>query len=162
MHGAVYSEQAQCQDCYKCVRGCPVKAIRVTVGHATVMPERCIACGACVTACPSGAKVVRDDTGLAIRLLESKTRVVVSLAPSFVSEFPGVDPLQLIAAIRKLGFHGVSETALGAQQVSAWIAQELAEAYVPPPLVSSPPRVATITATMMIETNANAIAPRPR
>ncbi len=125
MHGAVYSEQAQCHDCYKCVRGCPVKAIRVTVGHATVMPERCIACGACVVACPSGAKIVRNDTALVVRLLETRARVVVSLAPSFVSEFRGLEPARLIAAIRSLGFHGVSETALGAQEVSAWIAQEL-------------------------------------
>lgn len=125
MNGAVYSEQAQCHDCYKCVRGCPVKAIRVTVGHATVMPERCIACGACVTACPSGAKVVRDDTALAQRLLETRSRVVVSLAPSFVSEFAGIEPARLIAALRRLGFYGVSETALGAQEVSAWVAREL-------------------------------------
>jgi len=125
MNGAVYSEQAQCHDCYKCVRGCPVKAIRVTVGHATVMPERCIACGACVTACPSGAKVVRDDTALVVQLLENRPRVVVSLAPSFVSEFEGIEAPQLIAALRKLGFLGVSETALGAQQVSAWVAREL-------------------------------------
>ncbi|HNX96031.1 MAG TPA: [Fe-Fe] hydrogenase large subunit C-terminal domain-containing protein, partial [Holophaga sp.] len=125
MYGAVYSELAQCQDCYRCIRECPVKAIRVSQSRAIVMQERCIACGACVAACPSGAKRVRDDIGLAAHLLETRANVIVSLAPSFVSEFEGIEPAQLIAALRRLGFSAVSETALGAQEVSARIAQEL-------------------------------------
>jgi len=123
--GAVYSEQAQCQDCYKCVRACPVKAIRVSAAHAVVVPELCIACGACVSACPSGAKRVRDDLEGVEALLKGKRPVVVSLAPSFRSEFEGVEPGQLIAALRRLGFTAVSETALGAEQVSARLAQDL-------------------------------------
>ena len=125
MNGPVYSQLAQCQDCYKCVRHCPVKAIRVTQGHAVVMPERCIQCGSCVNACPSGAKQVRDDLPGVLRLLGSGARVLVSLAPSFVSAFDGVTPRQLVAALRRLGFYGVSETALGAQEVSARLAQDL-------------------------------------
>jgi PAS domain-containing protein len=45
--------------------------------------------------------------------------VAVSLAPSFVAQFPGVRAGQLIRALKKLGFFAVSETALGAQHVSA-------------------------------------------
>jgi iron only hydrogenase large subunit-like protein len=123
--GPVYSELAQCQDCYKCLRACPVKAIRVGAGHAVVMPERCLACGACVAACPSGAKRVRDDLPGIRRLLDGPRPVLVSLAPSYLSEFEGVDPRRVIAALRRLGFAGVSETALGAQQVSANLARIL-------------------------------------
>ena len=123
--GPVYSEQAQCQDCYKCVRACPVKAIRVSSDHAVVMPERCLACGACVAACPSGAKRVRDDQPRVAALLREGKPVVVSLAPSFASEFEGLGAGRLIAALRRLGFSGVSETALGAQEVSARLAREL-------------------------------------
>ncbi len=123
--GAVYSEQTQCQDCYKCVRECPVKAIRVSGGHAVVMPERCIACGACVGACASGAKRVREDLADVVALIASGIPVVVSLAPSFRSEFPGLAPTRLIAALKRLGFAAVSETALGAQEVSARLAQDL-------------------------------------
>ncbi|BDU71327.1 [Fe-Fe] hydrogenase large subunit C-terminal domain-containing protein [Mesoterricola silvestris] len=122
--GPVYSEQAQCQDCYKCVRACPVKAIRVSSAHAVVMPERCLACGACVSACPSGAKRVRDDLPLVEALLRGDRPVVASLAPSYLSEFPG-GPGRIIAALKRLGFAGVSETALGAQEVSARLAQDL-------------------------------------
>ncbi|MDR3404464.1 MAG: [Fe-Fe] hydrogenase large subunit C-terminal domain-containing protein, partial [Chthoniobacter sp.] len=46
---------------------------------------------------------------------------VVSLAPSFAAQYPGIRPGQLVHALKKLGFFAVSETALGAQQVSASI-----------------------------------------
>ncbi|MFW6223609.1 MAG: [Fe-Fe] hydrogenase large subunit C-terminal domain-containing protein, partial [Spirochaetota bacterium] len=52
-------------------------------------------------------------------------RVYVSLAPSYVSEFSRTDPEILIMALERLGFAGVSETALGAQVVSARLAADL-------------------------------------
>ena len=115
----IYTEKRECQDCYKCVRNCPVKAIKVEGGYASVIPELCIICGHCVEVCPNGAKRVRDDLPLARQLLGAKERVYVSLAPSYVSEFPGVRPGQMVHALKRLGFAGVSETALGAQEVSA-------------------------------------------
>ena len=115
----IYTERRECQDCYKCVRHCPVKAIRVEDGCASVIPELCIVCGQCVEFCPNGAKRVRDDLAATRQLLAHKKSVYVSLAPSYVTEFPDVKSSQLIAALKKLGFAGVSETALGAQQVSA-------------------------------------------
>jgi len=96
-----------------------VKAIKVEGGYASVVPELCIVCGHCVEVCPNGAKKVRDDLAKARQMLTLKKKVFVSLAPSFVTEFPGLQPAQLVGALKKLGFAGVSETALGAQQVSA-------------------------------------------
>ena len=52
---------------------------------------------------------------------------MVSLAPSFAAEFSGWKPGALIAALKQLGFSGVSETALGADFVSARIARDLAK-----------------------------------
>jgi iron only hydrogenase large subunit-like protein len=115
----IFTEKRECQDCYKCVRNCPVKAIKVEGGYASVVSELCIVCGHCVEVCPNGAKKVRDDLATARQLLALKDTVYVSLAPSYVTEFPGLPPAQLIGALKKLGFAGVSETALGAQQVSA-------------------------------------------
>jgi iron only hydrogenase large subunit-like protein len=96
-----------------------VKAIKVEGGYASVMPELCIVCGHCVEVCPNGAKKVRDDLASARQLLLQKKAVWVSLAPSYVTEFPGLPAARMIGALKKLGFAGVSETALGAQQVSA-------------------------------------------
>lgn len=124
----VRTEEAECQDCYKCLRNCPVKAIKVEYGRASIVPDLCIACGSCVAACPSKAKHVRDDTGLARDLLADPRRpVYVSLAPSWVSEFPGMPAGNMVAALRRLGFSGVGETALGAQEVSAATARLLRE-----------------------------------
>lgn len=120
----IYTEKTQCQDCYKCIRECPVKAIRVESGHAMVVPELCVLCGHCVTICPAGAKRVRDDLSRARQLLTLKERVIVSLAPSFASEFAGVGPERLVRAIKRLGFFGVSETAIGADLVSAQVAED--------------------------------------
>ncbi len=121
----VYTVETECQDCRKCIRHCPVKAIRFGQGRACVDPERCIACGQCVAVCPAQAQRVRDDLGRAKNLLQRKERVYVSLGPGYVSEFAGVEPAKLIAGLKALGFAGVSESALGAQQVSAQVVDRL-------------------------------------
>ena len=117
----IKTRKRECQDCNKCIRECPVKAIRVQDTCAQVVPELCILCGNCVLACPSNAKQVCDDLPSVQALLKSKRAVIASLAPSYVAQFPGVRPRQLIHALRKLGFFAVSETALGVQQVSSSI-----------------------------------------
>ncbi len=124
----IYTADAECQDCFKCVRHCPVKAIKVENGHASVIPELCVACGHCVEVCPAHAKKVRHDIGRVRQLLNQKDHpVYVSLAPSWVSEFKGLPKEKMIAALRKLGFAGVSETALGAQVVSYQLAKEMVD-----------------------------------
>ena len=123
----IYTEKHECQDCYKCVRHCPVKAIRVQDAYATIVTEMCVYCGVCVSTCPNAAKHVRNDLARARQLVKLPSRVYVSLAPSWLTEFPHITPDHMIAALRRLGFAGVSETALGAQQVSAHVAQSLRE-----------------------------------
>ncbi len=118
----IFTERTECQDCFKCIRECPVKAIKVENACAAVIPEFCVLCGHCVEVCPNGAKHVRDDLEQARKLLKDKEKVFVSLAPSFISEFPGVSASSIIRALKKLGFHGVSETALGAERVSGSVA----------------------------------------
>ena len=115
--GTVYTLYNECQDCYKCVRRCPVKSIRIQDGHACVISEKCISCGRCVGSCPSHAKRVRSDLEGVKKLLGSGQKVYVSLAPSWRASFLCTSK-QLIATFKKLGFAGVSETAIGAQEVS--------------------------------------------
>ncbi|BER92217.1 MAG: hypothetical protein PWP60_576 [Candidatus Atribacteria bacterium] len=116
----IKTEVTSCRDCYKCVRHCPVKAIRVSMGHAEIVDERCIKDGRCLNICPQGAKVVRKDVEKAITLLKNKEKVVVSLAPSFVAAFPEVSPGQLVSGLKRLGFQEIRETAEGAE----WVALE--------------------------------------
>lgn len=121
----VYTEKTECQDCFKCVRKCPVKAIEIEEGRASIASDLCIFCGHCVDVCSTKAKKVRDDLYRAKELLRQKQRVLVSISPSYVGEFAGVEPSHLISALKKLGFAAVSETSLGAQQVSARVAEQL-------------------------------------
>ncbi len=123
----VYTVETECQDCYKCLRHCPVKAIKVEQGRAAVIAGACIACGRCVEVCPAHAKHIRDDLGRARFLMERKERVYVSLAPSFAAAFPGVPAEALIHVLKKLGAAGVSETALGAELVNQAVADQLAD-----------------------------------
>lgn len=123
----IYTIKKECQDCYKCVRACPVKAIRVEDGHAAVIAENCVACGMCYTVCPTHAKHVRSDIEKVKALINSGAKVYASLAPSWAGVLDcGVSGL--VGMLKKLGFAGVSETALGAQQVSAATAEFLNQA----------------------------------
>jgi ferredoxin len=45
MFTAIETIKQNCRRCYTCVRSCPVKAIRIVDGQASVVAERCIACG---------------------------------------------------------------------------------------------------------------------
>jgi len=114
----IYTEKTECQDCYKCIRECPVQAIKVESGSASIMADLCILCGKCINICPKGAKKVRDDLQEAKKLVSDCGKVIASLDPSFVTEFPGVEPGQIVAGLRALGFYGVSESSLGAELVS--------------------------------------------
>jgi iron only hydrogenase large subunit-like protein/PAS domain-containing protein len=140
----IYTEKHECRDCYKCVRACPVKAIRVNNGSAVVDHHRCIFCGKCVAVCPANAKKIRNDIAAAKKLLTSRKSVYVSLAPSFSAEFSGYED-QVLKGLVKLGFTGISETALGAQLVServdALISKRSASDNITPYISSACPSV---------------------
>lgn len=130
---AIYTENNNCQDCYKCVKNCPVKAIKLEDGSASVIPELCIYCGKCTQVCPANAKKVRDDVHL-VRKDLNKEKIIVSLAPSYISEYNGIDTNKVIAAFKEAGFFGVSETALGAEKVALdtknWLEQQEKGVYI--------------------------------
>jgi len=113
----VYTLKNECHDCYKCVRECPVKAIKIQNGSASVIAEKCIACGHCVKVCPSEAKRVRTDIEKVKTLMIAGKEIYVSLAPSWTGIYDFTTPV-MVALLKKLGFKGVSETALGAEEVS--------------------------------------------
>lgn len=114
----VYTLTANCRDCYRCIRVCPVKAIRVQDGQAYVDDTRCIQCGTCVRECPQHAKTIRSDTERVRELLASGVHVAASIAPSFATVFTGWKSDRIPAALRRLGFSYVAETAEGADVVA--------------------------------------------
>lgn len=115
---AIYTERNNCQDCYKCIRHCPVKAIKIEEHSASIINSLCLYCGKCVQVCPANAKKVRNDLNSAKHLISTNKQVILSFAPSYKSEFFDYTTPQLLDAINRLGFFAASETALGAELVS--------------------------------------------
>ena len=117
MKRPIYTQIKNCRDCYRCVRRCPVKAIQVHDGHPVIIEELCTYCGTCVKACPNGVKTIRNDVDNVKMAFLSNRRVIASVAPSYVSEFVGYEE-NFLRALYRLGFDGISETAIGATLVS--------------------------------------------
>ena len=109
--------ESNCKNCYKCIRHCPVKSISFSGNQAHIIAEDCILCGQCFIVCPQNAKEVRDDTAKAKTLLDGGAPVIASVAPSFAASFPGIGIAGMEQALKKLGFFGAEETALGATLV---------------------------------------------
>lgn len=107
-------KKSNCKYCFRCVRKCPVKAIRFSGNHAHIIGNECILCGNCVVQCPQDAKQITDSTEKVRVLLQSGDPVVVSLAPSFIANYEGCGIDAMRDALKKLGFADVEETAIGA------------------------------------------------
>ena len=110
-------KKSNCKNCYKCIRHCPVKAIRFSGNQAHIIGNECILCGHCFVVCPQNAKEIVDETEKVRVLIQSGDPVVVSLAPSFIANYDGVGIEAMRDALKKLGFYDVEETALGATMV---------------------------------------------
>ena len=117
MSNCLTLKKSNCKNCYKCIRHCPVKAIRFSGNQAHIIGNECILCGQCFVVCPQNAKEIVDETEKVKVLLQSGDPVFVSLAPSFIANYEGVGINSMRRALRKLGFFDVEETALGATVV---------------------------------------------
>ena len=107
-------KKSNCKNCYKCIRHCPVKAIRFSGNQAHIIGNECILCGQCFVICPQNAKQIVDETEKVKVFLKSGEQVLVSLAPSFVANYEGVGINAMRDALQRLGFYDVEETAIGA------------------------------------------------
>ena len=110
-------KKSNCKNCYKCIRHCPVKAIRFSGNQAHIIGNECILCGQCFVVCPQNAKEIVDETEKVKVFLQSGDPVIVSLAPSFIANYDGVGIGSMRKALKKLGFYDVEETAKGATVV---------------------------------------------
>lgn len=117
--GIIQLKEANCKNCYKCIRECPVKAISFKDEQARVIDKECILCGQCILVCPQNAKEVVSDLEKVKGLLKRRDKVYVSLAPSFPAFFKGADFNGLSTVLKKLGFVHIEETAVGAAKVSS-------------------------------------------
>ena len=54
-------KKANCKNCYKCVKVCPVKSIKVENEQAKIIDSACILCGRCLAECPQNAKTLTSE-----------------------------------------------------------------------------------------------------
>ena len=107
-------KKSNCKNCYKCIRHCPVKSIRFSGNQAHIIGNECILCGQCFVVCPQNAKEIVDEREKVKVLLNQRRAGLSSVWPppsppimtAWASTVCGV-------ALKKLGFAGVEETALG-------------------------------------------------
>lgn len=114
MSNCLTLKKSNCKNCYKCIRHCPVKAIRFSGNQAHIIGNECILCGQCFVVCPQNAKEIVDGTEKVKVFLQSGDPVIVSLAPSFIANYDGVGIKAMRKALKALGFSDVEETAIGA------------------------------------------------
>ena len=114
MSNCLTLKKSNCKNCYKCIRHCPVKAIRFSANQAHIINNECILCGQCFVVCPQGAKQIVDETEKVKVFIASGEPVIVSLAPSFIANYDGAGINAMRKAFKKMGFFDVEETAVGA------------------------------------------------
>ena len=114
MSNCLTLKKSNCKNCYKCIRHCPVKAIRFSGNQAHIIDDECILCGQCFVVCPQNAKQIVDETEKVKVFIQSGDPVIVSLAPSFIANYDGAGINTMRKALKKMGFYDVEETAIGA------------------------------------------------
>lgn len=109
----------KCKQCYSCVRNCPVKAVKIKNGQAVVIQSRCINCGYCAKFCYQDAKRFYDGSENVKQILKRSKYPIAILAPSYRVAFSSYHPMKISAALKKIGFKGVWEVAVGADIVAS-------------------------------------------
>ena len=132
MGSYIHVKKANCKNCYKCLKHCSVKSIRYMDNRVEVLEDECVLCGRCVNVCPQKAKTVENDPTPVLNWLnDPSVTVAASLAPAYAGVFGEENRGLMAAALRRLGFDVVEETARGAGEVTARYRELLAEGTMP-------------------------------
>ena len=108
----------KCRRCSYCVQLCPTKAIKLDKDTIRIISERCVLCGSCITACPQQAISLNSGLSIVKQALSSGTKTIACVDPAFPAVFDVKNPMQLVTALRRLGFTEIWEGAFGVELVS--------------------------------------------
>ena len=105
---------ANCKNCYKCIRNCPVKAIRVQNQQAQIIEEQCVLCERCTSVCPQHAKVEHNDIPDIQKEIAAGKKVIASVHPAYLFRYGWNSIHSLEKCLQKIGFWKVFDAAQGA------------------------------------------------
>lgn len=108
--------EANCKNCYKCVRQCKVKAIKVKDNQARIEKDLCIACGECFLVCAQNARKIHTDLEKVKRFIKEEKEIIVSIAPSYRGYFG--ESKKFIGLLKEMGIKRIEETGIGAEYIS--------------------------------------------
>ena len=132
VNGKSYIKQDICIKCGRCAEACQYNAIIKLErpyekacgmnaispgehGRAKIDQNKCVSCGMCLVSCPFGAIVDKGQIFQLIHAIKRGDRVVAIVAPAFLGQFgPAATPERLTPALKRLGFAGAAEVAVGA------------------------------------------------
>ncbi len=137
-------DQSLCVNCGRCLDACPFNAIVYTpvpceeacpvgaiskdiFGVEHIDWDKCVYCGLCKEACPYGAIMEKTYLVQIIKEITNKNkRVKAMVAPAIFGQY-NATPGQILDAVSRCGFDGVSEVAEGANVTSENEAREWEE-----------------------------------
>jgi len=140
-----YIDLDKCVRCGKCAKACPYNAIvhlerpcaaacgmdaikSDANGRAVIDQDKCVACGQCLVSCPFGAIVDKGQIFQTIQSILKGDKVIAIVAPAFIGQFgKHSTPGKFIAAMKKLGFHRITEVAIGADVCTVEEAKDFLE-----------------------------------
>ena len=128
---------ANCKNCYKCIRNCPVKAIRVENQQAQIMEDQCILCEKCTSVCPQHAKVEHNDIPDIKKEMASGKKVIASVHPAWLARYGWSSMQRLEECLQRLGFSQVFDGAQGAFLMKQAYEQILKEQHQSKLMISS-------------------------
>jgi ferredoxin len=128
-------DASACHGCMACMRVCPTQAIRVRLGRASMLEDRCIDCGECIKVCTRSAIVPLTESPAALGQYESTVAIP---SPALYTQFEGdVTPGTILQALRDSGFDDAATLSWSCGAVTHAIELFLASYRGPNPLISS-------------------------
>jgi len=139
---SVQENKEKCIGCTRCIRVCPVSAIRLRDGKVERYKKKCISCGQCIKVCPVGAiQSVYDDFDQLLQDSRFKYRVVL-LSNVFIGQLPPkVDYKVATNALLQLGFDKVIDENMVTGVMAPIFAEKLNHAKIRPLISSNCPAI---------------------